>query len=172
MGAGDSTSHSLYQSRANRGVNFLSVIPTDPQVQLFSRVLVPLTWKPRANRISWYKPWCVKHLQVADQGTFGVLRLHGAFLLAGSWVSSQSQLSCNHSLSYYRAIPMSPWVFHKPRSLQPCAMWKQPSFIPYSLERWGSTLWGCLANKLIIFTLVAHGWRSTSQKIFLPKQRI
>ena len=80
----DSTSHPLYQSRANLWVliSFLKHLLIH-KAGSSPRVLVALSWKPRAStdRYLGVSDEVERHLHVADQGPFEALRLLGGVFL-------------------------------------------------------------------------------------------
>lgn len=83
MGPGYSTSHPLYQSRVNRGVNFLSLILLIHKSSSSPASLCHSAGSQEQIWISWYKPWCGKHLQVGDQGLLEYWDSTGLFFWPG-----------------------------------------------------------------------------------------
>lgn len=123
----DSTSHPLYQSRANLWVliSFLEQLLIH-KANSSPGSLCHSTGSREQARVSWYKPWCGKsHLQVGDQGPFGVWRLPGGVSFGQELIftpepDSYPVITVFH---YYRAMKIGPWVCAKPSSLQlyaPC----------------------------------------------------
>ena len=91
----DSTSHPLYQSRANLWVliSFLKHLLIH-KAGSSPRVLVAFSWKPRAStdRYLGVSDEVERHLHVADQGPFEALRLlGGCFFWSGVQASLVAQ---------------------------------------------------------------------------------
>lgn len=103
------------------GVDFLSLTPADPHGQLFRRVLVPLSWKPRVNLAILESTECCDYLEI--------------FLLVKGWVSLQSQRVILWPVFLkLQGMEVSLWGCHKASSLLLCAMQKGPCLLPTVLS--------------------------------------